>query len=191
MSCFVEGDGKQSIHRGYRRIQKMDARDIMTQPVVCARPYHTIAEVARILSDHRLGAVPVCDDTGLVVGMVSEGDLLRPFWYENGLGRSWWLEVLAEGEDLAEALLDYMAADDRHARDVMSAPVITATEDTTAQQLAGVLVQNGIKRVPILRDDKLVGIISRGNLVAALAAQASRAGEVVHDQLPPPAPAFH
>ena len=168
----------------------MDARDIMTQAVVCARPYHTIAEVARILSDNCLGAVPVCDDIGLVVGMVSEGDLLRPFWHDNGLGRSWWLEVLAEGEDLAEALLDYMAADDRHACDVMGAPVITATEDTTAQQLAGMLVQNGIKRIPILRDGKLVGIISRGNLVEALAAQASRAGEAEHDQLLPRAPAF-
>jgi CBS domain-containing protein len=103
------------------------------------------------------------------VGMISEGDLMRPFGAENALRRSWWLNVLAEGTELAPAFLDYVRADHRSAKDLMTAPVITAPYDATAPELADLLARHHIKRVPIIRDGKLVGIVSRADLVRAVA----------------------
>jgi CBS domain-containing protein len=80
----------------------------------------------------------------------------------------WWLEKLAEGEDLATEFLDYLKATDRPVREVMVSPVITVTADASAQAIAEILQQRHIKRVPVLRDGRLVGIISRADVIRAL-----------------------
>ena len=147
----------------------VDAATIMTTKVITAAPDDTVARVARLLATHHISAVPVCDAEGRVVGMLSEGDLMRPFSTETEKRRAWWLRMLAEGTELAPEFLDYVRQDQRRARDLMVTPVITAEEQTPAREIADLMMQHHIKRVPIVRDGKLVGIVARADLVRAIA----------------------
>lgn len=147
----------------------VDAAAIMTTNVITAAPEDTVARVARLLATNHISAVPVCDAEGRVVGMLSEGDLMRPFSTETETRRAWWLRMLGEGTDLAPEFLAYVRQDQRRARDLMVTPVVTATEQTSAREIADLMMQHRIKRVPVLRDGKLVGIVSRADLVRAIA----------------------
>ncbi len=147
----------------------LNAATIMTRDVVTTRPDYFVATVAKLLSDHEISAVPVCNDQGRLLGMLSEGDLMRPFGKENALKRAWWLNLLAEGTDLAPVFLDYIRLDSRRAHDLMVTPVITAPEDASVPELADLLARHRIKRVPIVREGRLVGIVSRADVVRALA----------------------
>lgn len=147
----------------------VDAASIMTRDVVTCGPDATVAEVAALLAEHEISAVPVCDKDGRLLGMLSEGDLMRPFGAANEMRRAWWLGMLAEGTELAPEFLDYVRVDKRRAHDLMTREVITATERTSAGEIADLINKHRIKRVPILRDGKLVGIVSRADLVRALA----------------------
>jgi CBS domain-containing protein len=80
------------------------ATDIMTREVITAHPDDTVAKIARVLCDHGISAVPICDAHGGVLGMLSEGDLIRPFGKEPASKRAWWLTLLAEGTDLAHLI---------------------------------------------------------------------------------------
>jgi CBS domain-containing protein len=147
----------------------LDAAAIMTRDVVTVGPDDRVPEIARRLAEHGISAVPVCDKDGTVLGMISEGDLLRPFRQTHLLQREWWLNVLAEGEQLAPSFLDYIRLDQRRARELMTTPVITVTETTPATEIAELLDKHHIKRVPVVRDGKLVGIVSRADLIRAIA----------------------
>lgn len=147
----------------------VDAASIMTRDVVTCGPDATVAEVAALLAEHEISGVPVCDKDGRLLGMLSEGDLMRPFGAANEMRRAWWLGMLAEGTELAPEFLDYVRVDKRRAHDLMTREVITATERTSAGEIADLINKHRIKRVPILRDGKLVGIVSRADLVRALA----------------------
>lgn len=149
----------------------LTAAEVMTHDVVTVRPDDTVAHVARLLCEHEISAVPVCDAAGHVLGMLSEGDLMRPFGQENALKRAWWLNVLAEGTELAPAFLDYLRLDQRRARDLMTASVISAGPDSTVGEIADLLARHRIKRVPVLRDGVLAGIVSRADVVRVLAEQ--------------------
>jgi CBS domain-containing protein len=147
----------------------LTAADIMTKKVVIAHPDDSVAKVARMLSDHQISAVPVCDAQGSVLGMLSEGDLIRPFGMQNASKRAWWLNLLAEGTDLAPSFLDFLRVENHPARELMVTPAVTAAPDTPLSALADLLSRHRIKRLPILRDGKLVGIVSRADLVHAIA----------------------
>lgn len=157
----------------------IDAASIMTRDVVTAGPDDTVARVAALLTEHEISAVPVCDKDGKLLGMLSEGDLMQPFGQENALRRAWWLGMLAEGTDLAPEFLDYVRLDRRRAKDLMKTDVITATERSSAAEIADLLNKHKIKRVPIVRDGKLVGIVSRADLIRAM----SRSPEGMTDPL--------
>jgi CBS-domain-containing membrane protein len=147
----------------------LTAAEIMTSKVVTARPEDSVAKVARLLSDHEISALPVCDPQGVVLGMLSEGDLMRPFDKDTATKRAWWLNLLADGTDLAPSFLECLRIENRPARDLMVTPVITAGPDTSVGELAERLASHHIKRLPILRDGKLVGIVSRADVVRAIA----------------------
>jgi CBS domain-containing protein len=150
----------------------MHARDIMSQPVITVDPDDEVAAVAQTLLDHRISAVPVVAN-GRLVGIVSEGDLLRR--HESGTERqrrSWWLRLLSPVDEMAR---EYIQAHGLRARDVMTAPVTTVIEDTPVAEIANLLESRRIKRVPVVRDGEIVGIVSRANLLHAVAAQARRA----------------
>jgi CBS domain-containing protein len=145
------------------------AADIMTTKVKTVRPDASVSEIARLLCDNEISAVPVCDAHGQVLGMLSEGDLLRPVGKEHATKRAWWLNLLAEGTDLAPSFLECISVENQRAHNLMVGPAITASPDTTVPELADLLVRHHIKRVPILRDGKVVGIVSRADLVRVLA----------------------
>ncbi len=146
----------------------MDAGSIMTRTAITAGPDDTVKTLAALFTKHGISAVPVCEKDGTLLGVVSEGDLMRPFGQANKLRRDWWLGLLAEGTDLAPEFLDYMRLDKRKARDLMTSPAITATEGTTVAEIADLLQSHHVKRVPIVRDGKVVGIVSRADLIRAL-----------------------
>ena len=147
----------------------MRAIDIMTAPVQTVAPEATVAEIANLLLKHRISAVPVIDD-GRLVGIVSEADLLHR--QEIGTNRtprgSWWLRLF--GPD--HSVDDYVKSHARKARDLMTREVICVAPETPLAEIANLLDSHGIKRVPVLDGGRLVGIVSRANLVRALAAQA-------------------
>ncbi len=147
----------------------LDASSIMTRDVVTARPADTVAHVARLLSNHEISAVPICDDDGALLGMASEGDLMRPFVDSNVQRRAWWLTLLADGTDLAPEFLEYVRLDRHQVRDLMTTPVVTAQESASVTELAEKMIEHHIKRVPIVRDGKLVGIVSRADVIRAIA----------------------
>jgi CBS domain-containing protein len=147
----------------------INAASIMTRQKITTRPDSTVAEVARLLTYHDISAVPVCDADGTLLGMISEGDLMRPFGREHDLHRAWWLGVLSAGDLLAQRLADYIRQDRRHVRDLMTHPAVTAGEMTTLGEIANLLLRHRIKRVPVLRDGQLVGIVSQADLVRELA----------------------
>lgn len=147
----------------------INAADIMTKTVVTAEPGDKVRDIAQKLADHDISAVPVCDESGHVIGMVSEGDLLSPFTKDKMLKRAWWLELLTEGNTLAPEFENYLKLDARCARDLMTTPVVTATEETSLPDLADLITSKKVKRVPILRNGALVGIVSRADVVRALA----------------------
>lgn len=155
----------------------MRALEIMTSPVITASPTMTIQAVAKLLSDNRISGVPVVDDaTGQVLGMISEGDLMRRV--ETGTGseqRSWWLDFLAGTRERASI---YVKEHGHIVRDVMSEHVISIERDTPLKEIADLLVRNRIKRVPVMEDGKLVGIVSRADLIRALASVSSPADAV-------------
>ena len=93
----------------------VDAASVMTRDVITVGPNATVAEVAAMLAKHDISAVPVCDEDGALLGMLSEGDLMRPFGAANEMRRAWWLGMLAEGTDLAPEFLDYIRSGQTHA----------------------------------------------------------------------------
>lgn len=147
----------------------MDAADIMTRQVVTVGPDATVAEVAKAMTEHGISALPVCQDGGRVVGMISEGDLMQPFGEKNQLRRAWWLNLLAEGTELAPEFESYLRLDQHRAKDLMRRDVVTAQENTPIGRVADLLWEHRIKRVPIVRDGNIVGVVSRGDLVRAMA----------------------
>lgn len=147
----------------------MKAHEIMNSGVVAVRPDTLISDVAKTLREHRISAVPVIDEAGSPLGMVSEGDLIGRDEADREARLDWWLTLLAEGEALNPEFLASVRSSKRRARDIMTAPVITVGEDTEIDEVARLLTAHRIKRVPVLRDDRVVGIVSRADLIRALA----------------------
>jgi CBS domain-containing protein len=146
-----------------------NAASIMTRQVATIRPDATVAETARLMLDRDIRALPVCAEDGTLLGMISESDLMRPFREEHGLRRPWWLAVLSSADRLARPLAEYIRNDRRRARDLMTAPAITATETAGLAEVVVQLLRHRIKRMPIVRDGRLMGIVSREDLIRILA----------------------
>ena len=143
----------------------MQAIDIMTQSVITAAPETLIEEIARTMLTHHVGAIPIVDD-GKLVGIVSEGDLIRRPELGTERRRSRWVALFSSPAHLAA---EYAHTHGRHAGDIMTRDVVTVADTTPIADIAGLLDKQGIKRLPVLRDGKLVGIVSRADLVRTLA----------------------
>jgi CBS-domain-containing membrane protein len=144
----------------------MRAADVMTSEVITVGEDASVQEAARSMAEHGISAVPVVDREKRVVGMVSEGDLLHRAETGTERRRSWWLEMVASTNQLAG---EYVKSHSTSVKDVMTRDVISVTEETPVADIAILLEANRIKRVPVLRDGRLVGIVSRANLVRTLA----------------------
>jgi CBS domain-containing protein len=143
----------------------MKAREIMTSKVVCAKADTPAPDIARLLLENRVSALPIVDNSGAPIGMVSEGDLVGRDETVRDLPRSWWLALFAEVKPLGPDLVSCLRTPERTANDVMSSPVVTVGEDTDTGDIARLLLAHRIKRVPVVRDGKVVGIVSRENLL--------------------------
>ena len=143
----------------------MNAADMMTSPVVTIGPEATVRDAAWIMLTHRISAVPVLDGQGRMVGILSEGDLLRRAETGTQRRRSWW-DMLGLGSEQLAA--EFVKSHGRKVADVMSRNVITAHADAPAPEIARLMETHGIKRVPIVADGKLVGIVSRADFLTAL-----------------------
>ena len=146
---------------------KIVASDIMTHDVAVVHPDTTLLDALKVMASHRISGLPVVDEQGTLVGMMSEGDVLG--WHEGFSAReARWFDLLAEGFELAPDFLREVQEQHRKIKAVMSSNPITVTETTPAREIASLMYAHSIKRVPVMRDGKLVGIISRADLVRAL-----------------------
>lgn len=144
----------------------MKAAEVMESHVVSVRPETTVCDVARELITRKISAVPVVDEDGGLVGIVSEGDLIRRVETGTERHRSWWLELLIKDEKLAT---DYVKSHARYAGEVMTREVVTVAEGTPLAEIARLFEQHNIKRVPVVRGGKVVGIVGRADLLRVLA----------------------
>jgi CBS domain-containing protein len=149
----------------------MKARDVMTLAVFTVKPTMSVKDLARLFMERRISAVPVVDDQGKIVGIVSEGDLVHRSEISTERRHPWWLVLMAGDEGLAA---EYIKAHAKKVGDIMTRKVITAEPDTPLQEIAAMLEKHGIRRLPIVRDGQLVGIVSRANLVQAIATNGSK-----------------
>jgi CBS domain-containing protein len=144
----------------------MRATDVMTSEVITVHEDTSVQAAAQLMAERGISALPVVDRDNRVIGMVSEGDLLHRAETGTERRRSWWLEMMASTNRLAE---DYIKSHGGKVKDVMTHDVLSVTEETPVADIAVLLETNRVKRVPVLRNGKLVGIVSRANLVRALA----------------------
>jgi CBS domain-containing protein len=163
----------------HKEIEAMQAADLMSKNVITVPEDATVQEAAALMIRHGISALPVLDPSGKLAGIVSEGDLMRRTELGTERERSWWLELLTSDSTLAS---DYVKAHGHKVSDVMTRKLITATPETPLNEIALLLEEHGIKRVPVLDKGKLAGIVSRANLLQALAglkleAPAHRAGK--------------
>jgi CBS domain-containing protein len=144
----------------------MKAADVMGSHVITVGPEATVAEAAKLMATHDVSALPVVNADGKLVGIVSEADLMRREELGTEIRHPWWVEAMTPATTLAE---EFAKSHGKHVVEVMSEDVITATEDTSVAEIAAILERHRIKRLPIVRDGKPVGIVSRANLIQALA----------------------
>lgn len=143
----------------------MRARDIMSPDVVCINAKESVFDAAQLMLGAAVSAVPVIDDKGIVVGIISEADLLRRVEIGTTAKKSW-LARLVDSEGAAAH--DFVAAHARRISDIMTREVVTAGEDEPLEGLVGLLERHKIKRIPIVRDGVLTGVVSRSDLLRAV-----------------------
>lgn len=144
----------------------MLVRNIMTPRVITIEPDATIAQAVRLMLQHRISGLPVVDASGKLVGIVSEGDLLRRTEFGTERRRPRWLEFILGPGHLAS---EYVHAAGKKVREVMSETVETVTPDTGLDRVVDLMEKHRIKRLPVVEGGKLVGIVTRANLLRALA----------------------
>ena len=149
----------------------MLAKDIMTTNVITITPSLSVEQIAQLLLTCNISGVPVVDADDRLIGLVSEGDLMRRSEGGTERHRSWWLNLLVGPEARAR---DFIKSHGHKAEDVMTREVTTVTPDTPVGEIAEILEKRRIKRVPVIEGDKIVGIVSRANLLHGLATHKDR-----------------
>jgi len=156
----------------------MKATDVMATNVITVRLDTPVATIAGVLLANRISAVPVVNDKDALVGIVSEGDLIHRVEAGTERHRSWWLELLAGKEMLAH---EFVKSHARKAADVMTRTVVSVQPDTPLGDIASLLEKHRIKRVPVVINGKIAGIVSRANLIQALVSDAKSSDASVDD----------
>lgn len=143
----------------------MLVRDLMTTSNVSVAPAVPVTDIVRLLADRGLSGVPVLDADGALLGMVTETDLLRRLSIADEPRAGWFRRLFADPDEAAER---YARAHGATAGDVMTTQLITVDEDSTTEHAAHLLEEHKVRRLPVLRDGRLVGMVSRGDLLRAL-----------------------
>src|SRR5262249_20344432 len=169
--CRMDGNNVFSHHSSLPTWRStMIVKEVMTSPVISVPSDSSITQAIQIMLQRRISGLPVIDKDGHLVGVVTEGDFLRRA--ENGTKRrrTPWMEFLIGPGRLAD---EYTRTHGRKVRDVMTADPVTVSEQTPLEEVVQMMEKHRIKRLPVVRGDNLVGIVSRANLLHVLAAVAS------------------
>jgi CBS domain-containing protein len=148
------------------REAEMIVAEVMTHQIVTVMPGHSVRHAAQIMLDHHVSGLPVVEGDGRLVGILTEGDLLRRTEFgsdaadASGWARANWTDGNAR---------DFVRSHSWRVEDVMSRPVLTATEDMPLSQAAILMGTRGIKRLPVVRDGQVVGVVSRADLLQIIA----------------------
>ena len=143
----------------------MKAQDIMTRDVATVRPDTSVHDIAALMAQKHISGVPVLTDNGKIIGMVSQSDLLHRAEVGTERKHKWWFRAFADSDALAR---EFAKAHGLKAHDIMSRYVISVRDDAELRDVADILDNHRIKRVPVVQEGRLVGIITRGDLVRAL-----------------------
>ena len=143
----------------------MNAADVMTRNILSVAPDSTIAEAVRTMLDNRISGLAVIDEAGRLVGILTEGDLLRRGETATERHRPRWLEILMGPGRLAE---EYVRTHSRRIAEVMTRDPVSVAPDTPLKEIVGLMERHRIKRVPVLDGDAPVGILSRADLLRGL-----------------------
>jgi CBS domain-containing protein len=151
----------------------MEAKDIMTAPVVSVEENDSVLHAARLMLQKKMSGLPVVDSAGRLVGIVTEGDFLRRAETGTQRRRPRWIEFLVGPGRLAE---EYVHASGRKVNEIMTTDVHTVAGNTPLAEVVRLMERRRIKRVPVVDDGKLVGIVTRANLLRAFASVAPEIG---------------
>ena len=146
----------------------MKAADIMVKDVITVGPEALILDVATLMLERRISGVPVVDEAGRLVGVLSEGDLIRRPEIETDKIRRGWLGLFVSIEEKAR---DFVKSHARLAREVMTQPAISVAPETPLAEVVHLMERKRIKRLPVVAQGKLVGIVTRTDLLRALVAR--------------------
>jgi CBS domain-containing protein len=156
----------------------MEVADVMTQDVVSVGPDASIARAVRLMVDRKLSGLPVVDSAGCMVGIITERDFLRRAELGTERERPSWLEFVLGPGRLAD---EYVHVHGRKVKDVMTPQVVSTTEDALLDEVVRLMERHQVKRLPVLRGGRLVGIVSRSDLLRALANLANQAPRTASD----------
>ena len=145
----------------------MKAVDVMIRDLVTVGPDTTVADAVKLLAEHDISALPVVEQ-GQLIGIISEADLVHRTELGTDEHRPWWVEAITPASTLAE---EFAKSHGKKVAELMTTDVVTVSEDATLAEIATLLERKRIKRVPVVTNGKLVGIVSRSNLIQALASQ--------------------
>ena len=143
----------------------MKIEELMTRDVISVAPQTSIHAAAKLMADHRLSGVPVIEADGRLVGIISDGDLILR--QKRRKKMTWWRSFVTAPERLAR---EYQKATGTTVGEVMTRSVVSISPVFEIETAASILHNRGIRRLPVVRDGRVVGIISRGDLIQALAA---------------------
>lgn len=152
----------------------MKATDVMTKTVVTVHPETPVKEVASLMAHHHISGMPVVDQAGAMIGIISETDLLHRAELGTERQRKWWLKAFTNADTLAR---DYTLSHAAKASDIMSKAVVSVSPETSLADLADLLDKRKLKRVPVVANGKPVGMITRSDLVRALVQQTAKADQ--------------
>jgi CBS domain-containing protein len=144
----------------------MQVKDVMTRSVISVGPDETILNAARLMLQNRISGLPVIDKDGELTGIVTEGDFLRRGELGTQRRRPKWLEFIIGPGRLAD---EYVHASGRRVDEIMTTDPVTVTEDDSLEKVVEVMERRHVKRLPVTRSGRMIGIISRANLMHALA----------------------
>jgi CBS domain-containing protein len=157
----------------------MQAKAVMTTPVISVDPSTSIRDAARLMLAHGISGLPVVSKEGRqLVGMVSEGDFLRRPELGTEPARSRWLEWLSTEGSAAD---DYVRVHGRTVEDVMTRDVVTTRADATLEDVVGLMIKHRVKRLPVVEEGRLIGIVARSDLLRALLGRLSSETQAISD----------
>jgi CBS domain-containing protein len=156
----------------------MNVADVMTRRVISVSPDATVEEAAKLMLDHRISGLVVVDEKGELAGVVTEADLLRRDELGTERHRPWWLRMLiSPGRQAA----DFTRTHGRRVRDVMTSDVITVGAEATLEQVVETMERHRIKRLPVTEEARVIGVVSRADLLRALVVAERREPPIATD----------